>query len=245
MGMHVRTVLAAALLGAAPALCLSEGFSVSPVRLHLGERDRAVALRLGNQGQKELKLRAELYAWRQNEQGRDQLEPSDDLVMSPQLLRVPAQGEQVVRLILAGPRDPDRQMTYRLLLREERDVAPDATIGVPISLVLSLPIFVTPRVARHALECELQAQEGEQAAVRCRNPGRAHARIARLELNDEHTTVARFEGNLYLLPGAETRIPLAVEAGKTVGAARSLQALLDLGEWKRWPARTLNASRAE
>ncbi|NBT10536.1 MAG: hypothetical protein EBT24_06000 [Betaproteobacteria bacterium] len=146
MGTQLRTMLAAAFLSAAPAVCYSEGFSVSPVRLHLGERERAVALRLGNEAQKELRLKAELYAWSQDEQGRDHLQPSDDLVVSPPRLRVPAQGEQVVRLILAAPRNPERQMTYRLLLREERDVLPESSGSVPISLALSLPIFVTPTV---------------------------------------------------------------------------------------------------
>ncbi|NBQ91910.1 MAG: hypothetical protein EBS47_06190 [Betaproteobacteria bacterium] len=245
MGTQLRTMLAAAFLSAAPAVCYSEGFSVSPVRLHLGERERAVALRLGNEAQKELRLKAELYAWSQDEQGRDHLQPSDDLVVSPPRLRVPAQGEQVVRLILAAPRNPERQMTYRLLLREERDVLPESSGSVPISLALSLPIFVTPTTARHALECGVQPNEDGHATAHCHNRGRAHTRVTRLELLNGSTVVARYEGSQYVLAGAESRIPLAFQPHQSPSPTWELRAQLDVGESQTWPLSNIRLSRAE
>lgn len=243
MGTQLRTMLAAALIGAAPAVCHSEGFSVSPVRLHLDARDRSIALRLGNQGPQEVRLRAELYAWSQDELGRDQLTPSDDLVVSPPLPRVPARGEQVVRLILTVPRDPNRQMTYRLLLREEREPTQESAQAVPIALVLSLPLFITPASARHALECSVESDPAQQPSVHCHNAGRAHARVSRIDLKSGDTVMGRYEGNLYVLPGSRLRIPMATKPSIFEGSSWELQAQLDGSEMRRWLSREPDSAR--
>lgn len=110
-------IVVANLLAAAPNVTHAGGFSVAPVRLFFSERDRAVALKLSNESDEEVLLHTDLQTWTQDAEGKDQLEPSDDLVISPPVLRIKPRSEQVVRLIMAVPRDLSRQMTYRLFLR--------------------------------------------------------------------------------------------------------------------------------
>lgn len=245
MGTQTRIMLAAAFLAAVPAACHGQGFSVSPVRLHMKAHERALALRLGNEGAGDLKLKAELHRWSQGDQGQDILQPSDDLVVSPPLLRVPAKGEQVVRLILAAPRDSQRQMTYRLLLREERDPALDSAGTVPISVVLSLPIFVTPTAARHALDCGVHLTERGESIAECRNRGQAHVMLTRLELLSDEAVVGRYEGSRYLLSGTQLRIPLVTELGAVSVSKLKLRAQLDTGEARVWPIPEIHFPRAE
>lgn len=245
MAINHGRVLAALLLAVAPALCPAGGFAVSPVRLFFEERDRALALRLSNEGDAEIRLQAELHAWSQDAQGRDRLEPSDDLVVSPTLIRVRPRSEQVVRLILAVPREPNRQMTYRLLIREDRAAAPPTAAVVPISLVLSLPVFVTPASARPALACELEPVDSQRRVATCRNSGTAHARVGRMDLLDGSDLIGRFEGSVYVLPGSQVRIPLAVDASSAARAGQLLRALTDGEQQLTWKISDGTPSLAE
>jgi fimbrial chaperone protein len=234
---RLRRAWAAALLAAAPGLAGAGGFSVAPVRLFFGEKDRAVAVRLSNEGSAELVLHADVQAWSQDGQGRDRLEPSDDLVVSPTVLRIRPRAEQVVRLILVTPRDPARQMSYRLFLREQfpATAAQETEAArLPITLTLSLPVFITPARARHALQCGLAAPEVMPPTAVCENRGRAHARLGRIDLRNGDALVARHEGSLYLLPGARLSIPLAADPGVPGARGGTLSALLDGGESLSW-----------
>lgn len=234
---RLRRAWAVALWATAPGLAGASGFSVAPVRLFFGEKDRAVAVRLSNEGSTERVLHADVQAWSQDGQGRDRLEPSDDLVVSPTVLRIRPHAEQVVRLILVTPRDAARQMSYRLFLREQPPAAAlQGTEGarLPITLTLSLPVFITPARARHALQCQLAGTEAATPTAVCENPGRAHARLGRIDLLDGPSLVARHEGSLYLLPGTRLSIPLAVDQGTSGLRGRTLSALLDGGESLSW-----------
>lgn len=235
--------------GLAPTAAMAGGFSVSPVRLFFGEKDRAVALRLSNESDQPLSLVTEVRAWSQDAQGQDRLEVSDDLIVSPAMLRIPPGREQVVRLILAAPRDPARQMTYRLFLREQIRAMPAADEGstrseasarsaeppaVPIALALSLPVFITPPKARHDLQCAVEWPTTSEPLAHCENRGRAHARLGRLDLLEGPALLARHEGSVYLLPGVRVAVKLAAERLVDKGGPRVLRALLDDQESRQW-----------
>lgn len=242
--MDTRRKLAAAVLAAVSTLAQAGGFSVAPVRLNFGERDRAVALRLTNQADAPLTLHADLRAWTQDAQGQDRLEPSDDLVVSPPVLRLAPRAEQVVRLILTVPRDPARQTAYRLILREQLAPAPADQPGaqIPIALALSLPVFVTPRSAQPALRCTLAAPGAADPEAVCENTGTAFVRLGQVELLEGTTTLARHEGGPYLLPGTRRVLPLRGEGGLAAQAqlpapgrrATRLRAQLEQGETRQW-----------
>lgn len=230
-------------LAICPVLAHASGFSVAPVRLFFGEKDRAVAIRITNEGGSDLVLQPDLQAWSQDEQGRDQLEPSEDLVVSPPMLRLKPRAEQTVRLILATPRQPGRQMSYRLLIREIPPLAHAAgDVQLPIALVLSLPVFITPAKATHRLQCDWQA-DADAPTVACENTGLAFARLGRLELMRGADVIGRFEGSVYLLPGARRVLPLTLADGATPASATTLQAMLDNAETLRFAVEPLATAR--
>lgn len=204
---------------------LAGAFSVSPVRVFLEPRDRAAALTLVNGADAEVVLQADVMRWMQDANGQDRLEPSDDLLVSPPILRLPPRSRQVVRLARLVAADPQRQQTYRLLLREVPDLRPNPEQGarLPITLVLSIPVFVGAPAAQPDVHCELHANQPPQVA--CRNQGRAHAQIRELSLLQEGRTLARFEGSAYLLPGSQRVLPLRPGDG-TSSAAGEAQILL-------------------
>ncbi len=215
--------LLALLLGA--ALCMlaaqmpaSAGvFSVTPVRIYMTPKDRAIAVTLTNEGDSPLVLQAELYIWEQNPDGTDKLTPTEDLLLSPPIVKLGPKGRQVVRLAMLAPRDPLRQMTYRMILREvPQGPPPKESIQVPIALALNMPVFVTPPQARREVSCTIERADPRTLQATCGNTGTAYAQIREMTLkSSDGRVLATFEGGTYILPGARRAITLLKKTQET------------------------------
>lgn len=188
-------------------------FSISPVRIHMTPRERVVAVSISNEGETEVALQADLYAWSQSEDGTDALQPTEDLILAPPIIRLAPKARQVVRLALLKPADLERQLTYRLIVREVPELTQpkDQTLQVPITLALSLPVFITPPNAKRRVECEVQRPDAQALGARCANLGNAYAQVRGVIFRRDDKELARFEGGAYILPGARKFV--RVEAG--------------------------------
>lgn len=196
-------------------------FSISPVRIHMTARERIVAVSFSNEGESEVALQAELYAWGQSEDGADSLQPTEDLMVAPPILRLAPKARQVVRLALLRPADPLRQLTYRLIVREVPELTQpkDQTIQVPITLALSMPVFITPPHAKRLLECEVQRPDAQTLGTRCTNQGSAYAQVRSVIFRRDDKELARFEGGTYILPGSGRFIQTKADPLPTPGPA--------------------------
>lgn len=202
---HRLAVAGCALL---PLAAAAGSYSVIPIRVQFGPRDRAVAVTLTNLGDTPIALTAELFRWEQKGDGSDQLTPTDDLVLAPGLVRIAAKSQQVVRLALLRAADPQVQMTYRMLVREQPDASQAASaVNIPVAVAMSLPVFVTPPNARWDVECAARPQVAG-IEVRCANSGTATALVRSAQLEAGGKVVAKFEGGAYLLPGVSRPIAL-------------------------------------
>jgi fimbrial chaperone protein len=188
-------------------------FSVTPVRIYMTPKDRAIAVTITNEANEPVVLQADLYEWRQSAEGEDQLMPSEDLILAPPILKLGAKAKQVVRLARLQPPDASRQLVYRLILRELPEAGPSKGINVPIALALSMPVFITPPVAKQATSCTAVREAGT-LAVQCSNSGTAYAQVREVVVRQGGQAVGRFEGGAYILPGARKR--LALEAPKPI-----------------------------
>lgn len=228
-GRLLPFVLAALLWGAAPP-ALAGVFSVTPVRIYMTPRDRAVAVTLTNEGDTAIALQADLHSWKQAADGTDELVLTEDLVLSPPIIKLAPRARQVVRLALARPADSAQQLTYRLIVREVPEVtAPkDQTVAVPIALALSMPVFVTPPPARRQLACEVE-RAGTAVHTACRNSGSAYAQVRQVTLARGSAQLAQFEGGVYVLPGARKTVTLQGDAAIAAGDA-TLSVVFDDGK---------------
>jgi fimbrial chaperone protein len=219
------TALSLALTGAAAlhAPRVQAGsFSVSPVRIYMTPRDRAVAVTLMNEGDTDVALQADLNEWTQTPDGTDELRLTEDLILSPPIIKLAPRSRQVVRLALLKPADASRQLTYRLIVREVPEItAPkDRNIQVPIALVLSMPVFITPAPARRDVSCTAERANNTQAGVTCNNRGSAYAQVREVLLQRGDQTLARFEGGAYILPGARKQMVAVSTEPLTPGPVR-------------------------
>jgi fimbrial chaperone protein len=206
---------AVGVLAAAATHCACAGvFSVTPVRIYMTPKDRAVAVTITNEANEPVVLQADLYEWRQSAEGEDQLTLSEDLILAPPILKLGAKAKQVVRLARLQPPDASRQLVYRLILRELPEAGPSKGINVPIALALSMPVFITPPVAKQRTACTAMRVEAGALAVQCANSGTAYAQVREVIARQDGQAVGRFEGGAYILPGARKR--LALEAAKPI-----------------------------
>lgn len=196
-------------------------FSVTPVRLYMTPRDRAIALTLTNEADTEVVLQADINTWSQKPDGTDELVLTEDLILAPPIIKLAPKARQVVRLALLKPADASRQLTYRMIIREVPEALPQAqAIQVPIALALSMPVFITPPVAKRKMDCTTSRADAQTLNLKCGNTGTAYAQIREAAVMRGEQALARFEGGSYILPGASKTVSLKGEKAVTAGEAQ-------------------------
>ena len=204
---------AAVLLLAAALPALGASFSVTPVRIYMKPQDRAVAVTVVNESDTPVVLQADVYTWLQKTDGTDDVTLTEDLVLSPPIIKLAPRARQVVRLARLKPADASRQLTYRMIMREVPEaVAAKDKIQVNIALALSMPVFITPNPARRQMKCDASRGDGGMVNVACANSGSAYAQVREVLLKQGERVLGRFEGGAYILPGARKVLPIKAEA---------------------------------
>jgi fimbrial chaperone protein len=216
---------------ASPIDALAGAFTVTPVRIYMTPRDRAVAITITNEGQTELVIQADINVWTQSAQGQDKLELTEDLILAPPIVKLAPNSRQVVRLALAKPADASRQLQYRMIIREVPEaLAPkEGQLQLPIALALSIPVFITPPVAKPQLGCQLARGAAGSLDLVCRNSGNAYVQVLELAVQRGGSEVAKTDPGAYILPEATKAMPTKVPAGFAPGPVQ-VKLVLDDGK---------------
>lgn len=205
-----RGALLALMLAFAPAAGAGV-FSVTPVRIYMTPKDRAVAVTVTNEGDSPIALQADVYQWKQASDGTDELVLSEELILAPPIIKLAARSRQVVRLARLQPPDAGRQLTYRLILRELPEASPSKGLDVPIALALSMPVFITPPGAKGESDCSAKRSDSQTIALSCANTGSAYLQIREVTVRQGSDVLARFETGTYVLPGARRELAVKTE----------------------------------
>lgn len=222
----VRRLLPAGVMGLL-GVCLAApvcagNFSVTPVRIYMASKERASAITVTNDGDEELVMQADIYEWKQTPDGQEQLSLSEDLILSPPILKMAPRSRQVVRLISMIAPVKERQRTYRMTVREIPEAKPASEdLQLQIALAFSIPIFMTPPGAKARLDCTLARVAPDAAKAICQNTGTAASHPTALQISNsalEH--LASQDSGAYILPGVTRSFDLrrkegTIPAGKT------------------------------
>ena len=224
--------LALALLGAVQPLVAEAGvFSVTPVRIFMAPRDRAVAITVNNEGDDELVMQADVFAWKQKPSGEDELTPTEDLILSPPILKLAPRARQVVRLALLRPRPTAEQLTYRLVVREVPEARPaDKNLQLQIALAFSLPVFITPPGAKRQLGCSIERVAADTVRAACENTGNAYVQPREFVLtNSAGQKLAGRDSGGYILPSIKRSFDFKRAEGRIPAGSAKLAVTLDDG----------------
>jgi fimbrial chaperone protein len=180
-------------------------FSVTPVRIYMASNERASAVTVTNDGDEELVMQSDIYDWQQNSEGQDVLSLSEDMILSPPILKMAPRSHQVLRLISLNTRSKDRQHTYRMIIRQVAEAKPSKdNMQLQIAYAFSIPIFITPPNAEAKLECVLANVVPDIAKAICQNYGTATAHTRAIQISSASgESMARHDSASYILPGAQ------------------------------------------
>ena len=231
----VYSVLASGLLAgmlAGVIFPVSAGnFSVTPVRIYMAPKDRAVALTITNEGDDELVMQADVFLWKQKPGGEDDLTLTEDLFLSPPIIKLAPKARQVVRLAILRPPKSGPQLTYRLIVREIPEAKPvEKKVQVEIALAFSLPVFITPPGATRQVGCVTERAAVDAVRVLCENTGNAYAHPREFVLTSfkDEKLASRDTGG-YILPGIKRSFELKTAQSNIPGGKAKLAATFDDG----------------
>lgn len=216
----------ALLVGAAVWPGPVQAFQVRPVRLDLGNRQPTAQLVVSNPTARPMLIQADAFDWSQ-EQDRDQLKPSQDLIVNPPIFELAPGAQQVVRVGLRRAAQDGVERPHRIWLTQVATAPIEDDSGVQMLLRLSLPVFVTG-TGTGAPQTRWQ-RNAPDGAVELYNPGARHVHVRELRLLADDASPTSL-GACYALPGGRCRWPLPpalrhktlrIEADSDAGTLRS------------------------
>jgi fimbrial chaperone protein len=188
----------------APLVALAGSFEVNPIRVDLSPKNRSVALTIRNSGTTSVVVQASVSSWAQTD-GKDVLTPTNEVLISPPVMTIEPDREQIVRIGLRRAPDAQRELSYRLFLQEVPPPPQPGFQGLVVALRIGLPVFVQPRQgpAKATLVWNAELREPGSIRLKLENNGTGHIQISTIELfrAEEKQAVAEHSGLTYVLPG--------------------------------------------
>lgn len=201
-------LLALASLGAGgwSRVGMAAQFTLAPTRVHLAAGQVAQTLLLGNEDAREVSFELSFQHWRMDAAGQWLLEPSDDLILHPQIVTVPGHSKAVIRVGTLRTQLATEE-AYRIQMQELPGEREAQGAAVAMLTRISVPVFV--QVARPALVLGLDqaALTRDALSLRLSNLGTRY-----LSPEDAHLRVRDAAGKVlhedsvgvpYLLVGAQ------------------------------------------
>lgn len=182
----------------------SAGFSVTPTRVELSAKKNRYTLSFSNTSDTPTLVQLESVLWEQ-EDGKEKLTPTEDILAVPAVFTVEPGKKQVIRVALRRPVDARQELSYRLLITEVPDETKKGAEGVSVALRVSVPVFVKPKTdAKPLPEWSLERINDKQIKLALKNKGNAHIQIGQVKLfTDTLLSQPVIEKALsaYVLPG--------------------------------------------
>jgi fimbrial chaperone protein len=225
------------LVGALALPAVGGNFSITPVRIFMEPKDRAVAVTVTNEGDDELVMQADIYTWKQKPDGKDDLVLSEDLFLAPPIIKLAPKARQVVRLARVNTTPSNDQITYRLIVREIPEAKPvKDKVALQIALAFSMPVFITPRNAKRQVHCTIERATADTVRAVCENTGNAYAYPTGFMLTSSNgqPLVSVDPGGGYILPGAKRSFDLKRNEGKITSGKAALEVPFDDGTKERY-----------
>jgi fimbrial chaperone protein len=179
-------------------------FEVNPIRVELSAANRSAALSVRNTGADAVVVQLNAQAWSQAD-GKDVLNDTRDVLLSPTVATIAAGAEQIVRIGLRRAPDARRELSYRVFIQEVPPPPKPGFQGLVVALRVGLPLFVQPTQgqAQATLVWHAALAAPDSVRVQVENTGTAHVQVSSLELFSPRDAEALGvqSGLTYVLPG--------------------------------------------
>ncbi|MFI5340092.1 MAG: molecular chaperone [Candidatus Methylomirabilales bacterium] len=154
--------------------------AVSPVQVYLAADKKSAILNVTNPNKEAITIQVSVFTWSQDPTTGDQLDPTQDLLVFPQMLNIKPGASRNIR-VGTTETAPQTERTFRLLLepvvtpkKPSEEQGSTGTATFTIVTRASVPVFIQPAKANPApLRTALTADHGK-LFIHVTNPGPVH-----------------------------------------------------------------------
>ena len=232
----VRRLLGGVLFLVAIGPAFAGSIAVNPIRVNLSATQATSPLVVRNNGAEPSVVQLQIVSWSQQD-GKDVLVPSRDLLATPPIFTVAAGGSQTIRVGLRQRPGATAEGSYRLILQEVPPPPKPEFRGLQVALRLSVPVFIAPAVAPTtslAWQANMTATLNSPADLKISsvNTGNAHVQVLGFKLfagGAELPLLSPAE-TAYVLPGQSRAWSLRLSSAPPAGSTLRIEARTDVGE---------------
>jgi fimbrial chaperone protein len=223
--------IASILILAAATPAAAGSFSISPIRVEFSANQKIGVLTVRNEQDTPVLVQVETLAWSQAD-NKEVYVATRDVLATPPVFTLPAQGQQILRVALRRDADTTRELSYRLALQEVVAEAPKEFTGLRVALRLSLPIFVDPPDGSRAdLQWSAHVDASGDLAINATNQGNGHIQLSGFSVYlDSPDATFTNSGARYVLPGSHASWSFKT-VGKPVAQSLTIRGYSDRGEF--------------
>ena len=162
----------------------SASLRISPVKMQLPDTQQATSLSLFNESAQSNHLQIRVFKWVQ-ENNQDQLLATDDIVVSPPIVKLASNTSLNLRVVRQKPAALTDEHAYRVIIDELPNSTDRDSTDQSVNVLLrsSLPLFISPKKSKAELTANLKIQE-KKGILHISNSGGRHTFIKDLNLID-------------------------------------------------------------
>jgi fimbrial chaperone protein len=225
----VKFLFAAVLLLVGQLAARAGTLQVEPVLIDVTAPGAASTVTLRNEGAAPVNVQIRLFRWSQVD-GKEQLDPTDDVVASPPAVTLAPKANYVARIVRVTKRPISGEESYRVMIDQLPESTAQRTNAVHLLVRYSIPVFFGASERRDPAVAWTVAATGNKIKVTARNDGERRVRIASLNIRDAKGKTVSFGKGLtgYVL-GKSTVGWTAPASGFATDGSVSVSAQSDQG----------------
>ena len=183
MRSTVAALFAAVVAFAASAPAGAGSLQVEPVLVDITAPGAATTVTLRNAGTTPIDAQIRVYRW-SLVNGKEQLDPTDDVVASPPSVTLSPKGQYIARIVRVSKQPVVGEESYRLLVDQLPDLSTQRNGAVNLMVRYSIPVFFGAANKKNPTVAWSVATNGDKITLTARNSGDRRLRISALSLRD-------------------------------------------------------------
>ncbi len=229
-----RGLLLCALSLLVPGPARGASWEVDPVRVELSQKQQTSAITIRNISSESTTIQLKAVAWTQTG-GKDVFTPTKELLISPPIVTIPANGEQIIRVALRKKSVGMNELTYRINLQELPAHPTPGFTGLQVALRIGVPVFVKPQKGKGLPQGAwvIARMSDARLKVGVQNHSNEHLQISDISLFVPGSTqaIAVESGSSYVLAGQAREWVLKSNSNESISGGRiQLKANTDAGD---------------
>ena len=196
------TALVCAFALLSPPLAEATSWAIDPVRIELSPEQQTAVINIKNGSDLPTSIQIQVVAWSQLS-GKDIYTPTRELLVSPPIITIAPNGEQIIRTALRRQVDMTNELAYRINLLELPPQPTAGFMGLQVALRIGLPVFVKPQNVKMApkMTWSISLMPDNNLRLGLKNEGNAHVQVSdfALYVPGNNQPIASESGSSYVL----------------------------------------------